>query len=347
MHCRDAAVVVDGHIYAAQQVGDEIGDGIVAQPQGHALAVETVIVDSGGCAAGDGGLGIAVKGDGVRDGGGPVYGTARALQHAVALAVVQETVAGCRASRRGPVDELALDIIAHGRAGWIAATACMRAGCIGVLAGHVASGVIGGVLVRHVAQVGHGVDVARVAIGIRAFAPAGHAIQVVIAVRLVMIGDGGSRRRGAAVVAAGGRAIVAVPHQPAQIIVTIRLIVVLGAAAGRRDGGEQLRHVADIVIGARLAKERLRLSSHGGAGGERTLDGVIAQAGAEKRIGGRGGFGAGAAHRQAGDLAPGSIADLPHQEVDRIRATRRAEVDRLRAPVSVVLRGERLTIGIR
>jgi len=222
----------------------------------------------------------------------------------------------------------------------------MGASGIGVLARHIAHRVIGGVLIRHVTQVGDGMNAARIAIRIRAFAPARHAIQIIVAVRLMMIGDGRSGGRGAAVIAAGGRTVVPIPHQPTQIIVTIRLIIGFCSATRCGDGSEQLNHVADGVIDTSLTEEGLVLSGHRRTFRQQTVNAVIVLGSAEERIGWRDRFGAGTAERQSHQLPIVGVVDLAHQEVYRVGAARRAKVDRLRAPIDIIVRGDGLPIGI-
>jgi hypothetical protein len=162
---------------------------------------------------------------------------------------------------------------------------------------------------------------------------------------LLVGGNGCAGRRWAAVIAASGRAAVAVPDEAVQVVVAVGLIVGQRAAALRRNGGVKLDHVAQVVIAARLAKEWLRLPRDGRADRERALDAVIAERRAEDGVSGRAGLGAGAAQRQAGDLPPGGVADLPDQEVHWIGAAWRAEIGQLRAPVTVIVGGHGLAVG--
>jgi hypothetical protein len=82
-----------------------------------------------------------------------------------------------------------------------------------------------------------------------------------------------------------------------------------------------------------------------GAGGEGTLDGIVGGCGAEDG-GGHAGFGRHAPDGHACDLPVIGIADLADQELHRVGAGRRPEVDGLQAAIEIIGRGQRLPVGI-
>jgi hypothetical protein len=160
-------------------------------------------------------------------------------------------------------------------------------------------------------------EMAGIAIGVRPRRATGETIQAIIAIGLLVGGNGRAGGSRATVVTTRGRASVAVPHEAAQVVVTVGLVVGECPTTLRGKGGGETQHVANAVIATRLAEEGLVLPGHGRAFRQGTLDAVIALRCAEERIGRRDRFGSGAAQRQTGHLPSIGVADLSHQEGDR------------------------------
>src|SRR6266567_3605220 len=336
LHRLRAAGTSERNRAAAQHVGEQVGER-APRFERHALAIDVVVFGGGRGAPSQYRLAVAIEGDGVGDTAG-----AHPLQHAVALVVVEEAIAGRGAAGRRPACQAPFIVIGHQRAGRAAATG-VPTPRVAVAAGHVAPGVIACIRVRNAAQIRRRVHMIVVAIAEAACRTADHAIQAVIAERLLVGGERGAAGRGATVIASAGRAAVACPHQSTHGIVTEGLVVGLRASARGGHGGRQLQHIAHVVVGAPLAPDGA--ATHAGAGRLRALDAVIADAQGEHRRG-RAALGSAAPDGQAGQLPAAGVAGLPHQEIDRIRRAGGAEVGGLETAIGVVLRGEGLPIGI-
>ncbi len=234
-------------------------------------------------------------------------------------------------------------ILAHHCPGGTAARAGVSAAGIGVATGHVAHRIVGRVGVGDGAQPRDGMHLVGVGVAVAACRPATQAIQRIVAIRLGVRGQRGARGRGHAMIPARWGPGVARPHQPVERVVAERLV--LGGRASALGGHHrrETEHVAHVVIRARLAPDRL--ARLGGAGGERTLDGVVGGRGAEDG-GGHAGFGRRAADGHARDLPAVGVAHLAHQELHRVGTGRRTEVDGLQTAIEIVGRGQRLPVGI-
>ncbi len=249
LHRLRRARASQGNGTAAQHIGEQVGQRAVGA-HGHALPIDVVVFGRGDRASTEHRLAVAIKGDSVGD-----SASVHPLQHAVAFIVVEEAIAGRRATGRRPTGQASFVVIAHQRARRAAATG-MPTGRVGVAAGHVAHGIIASIGIGYTAQGGRRVHVIDVAIGDAARWAAGHAIQAVIAEGLLVGGQGSACGSIPTVIASAGRA---------------------GVATGGRDGRGQLEHVAHVVVGAPLAPDGA--APHAGAGRLRTLDAILTHVG--------------------------------------------------------------------
>ncbi len=190
---------------------------------GQALPIDTVVGgrDRAPSNSRYGGLGLVVESEGVG------RGTAGAVggQYPVALVIVEIGFAGAGATGSGPAGEPALVVVGHDRAGGRATRTGVPAGGVGVAAGQVAHSIVGRVLVGHVAQIGDGVGMIGIAIGIRASHAAGQPIQAIGAVGLQIGRNPVGTRQTHAVVPTGRGAGVTGPDHAIERVVAERFVL--------------------------------------------------------------------------------------------------------------------------
>ncbi len=87
------------------------------------------------------------------------------MQHPVARVVVEEAISGRGAAGRRPTGQASIVVIAHVCACRITRVAGVPARDVGIAAGHVAHGIIGGVLVGHALHRSQRIDLFGVATG--------------------------------------------------------------------------------------------------------------------------------------------------------------------------------------
>src|SRR5258708_25953035 len=151
-----------------------------------------------------------------------------------------------------------------------------------------------------------------VAIGDCSLVTIGDAIQVIVAIGLLVGGQRGSRGSVHTMIATCWGPRVACPDQATERVITEGLTLGERATA---DGGYSsgcAQDVADVVIGEGLAPEGHAVPR--GTAGERAIDTIIAEC-CRKNRGGRGtGLGTRTNHGHAIDHNKTGIVRMPHQE---------------------------------